>query len=112
MPTVRANCASCGDVELDARGVRVVVCTTTGDTTYSFQCPACRLIVSKPAEPRAVELLQSAGVEFVRWDMPAELSELKAGPPITHDELLAFHFEVGQEGWLDDLITRSRGRLA
>lgn len=112
VPIVRASCAACGDVELPARGVKVLVCTGTGATTYAFQCPRCRLIVSREAEPRAVELLRSAGVDFVRWDLPGELSEIKEGPPITHDELLSFHFEVAEDGWLGDLIARTRGGLA
>jgi hypothetical protein len=67
-------------------------------------CPSCRLIVNKPAEDRVVELLASAGVKIVNWDLPAELSEPKSGPPITYDDLLAFHFELSAEDWLDHVI--------
>jgi hypothetical protein len=107
MPMVRASCTSCGDVEMDAGEVRVVISRATGDAAYSFQCPVCRFIVSKPAETRVVDLLQSAGVPVKVWDSPAELCEAKIGPPITHDDLLTFHFQVQQAGWLDELISRS-----
>ena len=104
MATVRASCPSCGDVELTTREVQVQVCSATEEGTYSFLCPACRLIVNKPAERRVVELLVSAGVKVVSWDLPAELSEAKCGPPITYDDLLAFHFELDSEGWLEQVI--------
>jgi hypothetical protein len=62
------------------------------------------LIVNKPAERRVVDLLVAAGVRLVSWDMPAELSELKSGPPITYDDLLAFHFELETDDWFDHVI--------
>ena len=78
--TVRASCPTCGDVELTTREVQVQVCSATDEGTYSFLCPSCRLIVNKPAEQRVVELLVSAGVKVVNWDLPAELSECKMAP--------------------------------
>ena len=60
-------------------------------------------MVNKPAEVQVVELLVSAGVKLVRWDLPAELSEPKSGPPITYDDLLAFHFEL-DGGTLEHLL--------
>ena len=104
MATVRASCPTCGDVELTTREVQVQVCSGTEEGTYSFLCPSCRLIVNKPAEQRVVELLVSAGVKLVSWELPAELSEPKYGPPITYDDLLAFHFELESDGWLEHVI--------
>ncbi len=111
MATVRASCPTCGDVELTTREVQVQVCSATDEGTYSFLCPSCRLIVNKPAEPRVVELLVSAGVRLVNWDMPAELSEAKYGPAINYDDLLAFHFEVESENWLEHVIAAGGGSL-
>jgi hypothetical protein len=102
--TVRASCPTCGDVELTTPEVQVQVCTDTDQGTYSFVCPSCRLIVNKPAERRVVDLLVAAGVRQVNWDMPAELSEVHSGPPITYDDLLAFHFELESESWLEHVI--------
>ncbi len=104
MATVRASCGICGDVELTTREVQVQVCSATNEGTYSFLCPSCRLIVNKPAEDRVVELLVSAGVKVVNWDLPAELTEPKSGPPITYDDLLAFHFELSADDWLEHVI--------
>jgi hypothetical protein len=102
--TVRASCPGCGDVELTTREVQVQVCSATEEGTYSFVCPSCRLIVNKPAEPRVIELLVSAGVKVVSWDLPAELSEAKSGPPISYDDLLAFHFELSSDDWFEQVI--------
>ena len=46
----------------------------------------------------------SAGVKVVNWSLPSELGELKSGPPISYDDLLAFHFELDSEGWLEHVI--------
>ena len=107
--TVRASCPTCGDVELTTREVQVQVCSATEQGSYSFMCPACRLIVNKPAERRVVDLLVAAGVRLVSWDMPAELSEPKLGPPITYDDLLAFHFELDRDDWFEHVISAGGG---
>ena len=109
--TVRASCPVCGDVELTTRDVKVQVCSATEEGTYSFLCPTCRLIVNKPAEARVIELLVSAGVKVVNWDLPPELYEQKSGPPITYDDLLAFHFELDSKDWLDQVIGAGGGSL-
>jgi hypothetical protein len=61
-------------------------------------------MVNKPAEQRVIELLVSAGVRVISWDLPAELSEPKSGPPISYDDLLAFHFELAGEDWFEHVI--------
>jgi hypothetical protein len=108
LATVKASCPGCGDVELTTREVKVQVCKATEEGTYSFVCPACRLIVNKPAEERVIQLLIAAGVAVVNWDMPAELYEPKSGAPITHDDLLAFHFALESDDWLDKAISSWR----
>jgi hypothetical protein len=67
-------------------------------------------MVSKPAEPRIIDLLLSAGVHLVTWDLPAELAEPKSGPPITYDDLLGFHFDMEQDGWLEGMVNSLHGR--
>jgi hypothetical protein len=93
------------------REVRVEVCRSTEVSTYSFQCPTCRLRVCKPAAPHVVDTLVSAGVRPMIWDLPAELDEVKAGPPITHDDLLAFHFALADDGRLADSLAATGVRV-
>jgi hypothetical protein len=84
--------------------VRVLLCSTNNEGSYAFKCPACRLAVSKPAEPRVVDVLVSSGVRLSVWHLPAELTEPKAGEPIGYDDLLAFHDELQQDGWFDRVL--------
>lgn len=104
MATVRANCAECGDVEMSIRQVQVEVCDSTDVSTYSFLCPKCRLRVSKAAAPHVVETLVAAGVAMIHWELPAELWEPKSGPAVTHDDLLAFHYEI--DDWLAEHLSK------
>lgn len=104
MAIVRATCAACGDVELDIADVQIQVCAANAASTYSFQCPDCRLITSKEAGERVFAALSSAGCEIVMWSLPGELHEQKVGPPITHDDLLAFHLALEDDGWMDKLV--------
>lgn len=107
--TIRASCPTCGDVELTTGDVRVLLCSTTNEGSYAFRCPACRLAVSKPAEARVVDVLVSSGVRLSVWHMPAELGEAKTGEPINYDDLLAFHEELQQDGWLDRVVSMVSG---
>ena len=112
MAIVRATCAACGDVELDIADVQIQVCPSYETATYSFQCPACRLITSKEAGERVYGALSAAGCEIVMWTLPSELHEKKLGPPITHDDLLAFHLALEDDGWMEELASAGRDRVA
>lgn len=103
MATVKATCPTCGDVELRAATVRVQECVSTGATAYSFLCPRCRVMVNKAASERVVSALAEVGVTITRWSLPAELAEVKLGPPITHDDLLSFHLALRGDSWRQEL---------
>jgi len=101
--TIRASCPSCGDVDLTVRDVVVRVCSDDHRGSYTFRCPECLFAVSKPAEPTVIELLVSSGVKMAVWQLPAELSEPRSGPPITHDDILEFHELLTQADWFGRL---------
>ena len=107
MATIRATCADCGDVEMTSDDVIVRVCVDTGHGAYAFRCPECEMAVSKPAEPRVIELLIASGVRLDRWRLPAELAETREGDPIDHDDLLDFHRLLTD----DSRLTAELGRL-
>ena len=109
MATIRASCPTCGDVELTTRDVQVLLCSTTNEGSYAFQCPACRLAVTKPAEPRVVDVLVSSGVKLTVWQFPAELDEAHDGDPIDYDDLLQFHFELKNDDWFGRLTATFAG---
>lgn len=103
---IRASCPDCGDVELTTRDIKVLLCSSTYESTYAFQCPVCRVSVVKPAEPRVVDVLLASGVPLTVWNLPAELDELHSDdPPISYDDLLEFHFQLGR---LDDIIAEAK----
>jgi len=102
--TIRATCPTCGDVDLTIPQVRAMLCATTNEGSYAFQCPECRFAVSKPADASVVDLLVAAGVELSIWESPAELFEQHDGPAITPDDLLDFHFALQQPGWFERLV--------
>lgn len=107
MATVRASCPDCGDVETSTGDVQVRVCVDTGRGSYAFRCPRCDVAVAKPAETNVVHLLVSSGAPLIMWRLPAELAEAHAGPPLTHDDLLAFHQLLDTDGWfarLSDMV--------
>lgn len=107
MATIRATCTDCGDVELTSDDVIVRVCVDDGRGSYTFRCPACRMAVAKPAEPRIVEMLIASGVRLDRWRLPAELGESRhVGAPIDHDDLLDFHRLLTDDGRLSTELGR------
>jgi hypothetical protein len=99
--TIRANCPSCGDVQLRAADLTVRVCSDDEQGSYCFQCPTCAQAVAKDASRRIVDLLVSSGVRMEVWRLPAELSEPHTGDPLSPDDLLDFHLLLGQDDWFD-----------
>lgn len=104
MTTIRASCPSCGDVQLEPSDLLVRVCADDNEGSYCFNCPECGYGVAKDASPRIVELLVSTGVRMDVWRLPAELGEAKAGPRLTHDDLLDLHLMLQEPGWFDHLV--------
>ena len=100
---VRATCPTCGDVELTVDDLAAIVCATTNEGSYAFQCPQCQLAVVKEAEGHVIDLLASAGVRLSVFEMPAELEEPRSGAAFTHDDLLAFHDRLQQDDWFAEV---------
>jgi hypothetical protein len=86
--------------------MQVRVSSSAKLSSYAFACPLCRVTVIKETEPKIIALLAAAGVREVTWTQPAEMQEAHYGPPICHDDLLAFHFEVQGDSWVDQLTSR------
>jgi hypothetical protein len=95
---IRATCPTCAEVELRGTDVTLKVCTQPERSFYTFTCPACVMVVVKPADERVVRLLVSGGIKPEYWEPPAELLERHDGPVIGYDDLLDLHLllESGQ----------------
>ncbi len=85
-----------------------MVCATTNSGAYAFQCPTCRLAVSKATDARVVDVLVASGATLAVWRAPAELSEAHFGPPISYDDVLAFHFDLQRSDCLAELCGEDR----
>ena len=109
MATVRANCVDCGDIEVASADVKVRVCVDDDQGSYVLRCPACTMAVAKAAESHVVRLLVAAGSPLTMWWLPAELTEAHAGPPLTHDELLAFHQLLQGDEWFAHVASMVTG---
>jgi hypothetical protein len=90
MTTIKTSCPVCGDVELTPEQMRLVVCSRTDWSFYSFQCGTCQDEIRKPADDEVVTLLVSGGVMAEQWVIPAEALEEHHGAAITYDDVLDF----------------------
>src|ERR1700751_420929 len=107
--TIRANCPSCGDVQLTADDLTVRVCADDERGSYCFRCPDFRRAVAKEASRRIVDLLVSSGVRMQVWRLPAELAEPRVGAPLLPDDLLDFHLLLQTDTWFAQLTDDVRG---
>ena len=105
MTTIKASCPTCGDVDLTAAQVRLVVCSVQDWSYYAFSCGGCHNEVRKPAGSDVVRLLTTGGVVPEPWAVPAEALEAKSGDRITYDDVLDFAL------WLEsaDLVAAAAG---
>lgn len=108
MTTIRANCPSCGDVQLKATDLTVRVCSDDERGSYTFRCPDCRMPVAKDASRRIVDLLVGSGVRMQVWRLPAELHEAHDGPTLMPDDLLDFHLMLQGDSWFEELAQQVR----
>lgn len=104
MTTIKATCPSCGEVSLTADDILLRIGSVAESNTYGFDCPECGDHVEKHADERVVRLLLSGGVMPVLNHVPAEVLETRSGPPINHDDLLAFHELLAEDGWFEQLL--------
>lgn len=109
MTTIRATCPVCGEVELTADQVRLMVCTLAERSYYAFDCSGCVDEVRKPADRQVVALLMAGGVSATSWRIPGEALELKAGPPIDYDDILDLALRMRSA---DHLAAFARARQA
>src|SRR5437870_12552261 len=106
--TIRANCPTCGDVQLTADDLTVRVCADDERGSYCFRCPDCRQAVAKEASRRIVDLLVSSGVRMQVWRLPAEWTVSRIGPRRRPGDLLDLHLLRAGNAWFDRLAVQVR----
>ncbi len=103
MAKLRATCPGCGPVELSADAFDFQWCSYGPASYYEFTCTGCGSTVRKSADGSTAQLLIAGGVRPKLWHLPLEALEPRLGPPLTYDDLIDFHHELGREDWFDRL---------
>jgi hypothetical protein len=111
MPSIRATCPECGDIELKPDDITVMVNTVDNSGTYSFNCPGeshpemgrigvgIGRVVLKAAEPLIVNLLVGGGCEIymIKPLLPDFLPDPSA--PSIEDAAIDMHFATEKSVW-------------
>jgi len=124
MTRIRANCPSCGEVDLQPLDVTLRIMRAddglVGDgSTYRFLCPDCYELVTKPADERIAQLLSTGGVPIEEDEalaehvldaalaalLPPHPEGVRPGPRLTLDDLLDFHRVLAGDDWFQRLTT-------
>jgi hypothetical protein len=104
MTAIEATCRACGVVWLTPEDIEVRVCADLRSSAYTFRCPECGLPGVEDANDRVVEFLISFGASLALWSLPQELREPRpGGDPVSHDDLLDFHYLLQEKDWFDRL---------
>ena len=80
-----------------------------GEGTYSFVCPVCASDVQKQADRKIVALLVSAGVCMAgraEGDLYVSTDHRDQQPPLTADDLLAFHQLLQDDAYLEKFLSQ------
>jgi hypothetical protein len=80
-------CPSCGEVDLSADQVWLVIASAKTRSQYRFRCSSCDQSVSRHADDTVIALLAEL-VAVEELEIPAEALESHDGPPLTPDDLL------------------------
>lgn len=123
MTIIRTKCPTCGDVDMGASAISLVLEHGTERGAYAFTCPECFAEVSKPASRKTVALLIAAGVEPAETIHPADHEDAgypevpvewilaredrspdPDAPPLSLDDLIGFHFLLEDDVAVDELL--------
>jgi hypothetical protein len=98
-------CPSCGEVDLSADQVWLVVASVADRSHYRFTCAGCDRSVRRPADETVVALLSEL-VAVEEFEIPAEALETHDGPPLTSDDLLDLVLALEQHTAVGSTVAR------
>lgn len=87
VPQFAASCPRCGDLDVTAEQMWLVLTDGADRDHYFFHCPGCGQHVRRKAHAITVRLLERL-VPVERIEIPAEALEPHDGPPLTEDDLI------------------------
>lgn len=85
-----AHCDVCECVSLRPSEIQLLVSSNPALSHYTFTCPLCASVITRPADSHTIHLLLRGGVVAVLHHVPAEALEPHTGPAITADDVLDF----------------------
>ena len=106
MATIRANCPTCGQVDLPAEEISLEVAGDGERGRYAFACPDCGADIARAADRKVVGLLLAAGAtshdaEAPAMELPAEdRNPCPGAPAFTLDDVIDLHFLLQEDAWL------------
>jgi len=84
---ITTSCPTCGEVELLAEQMWVVLADPAERSHYGFRCPSCGDESRHNADLETLALLASL-VPVELMEVPAEALEPRSGGPLTDDDLI------------------------
>lgn len=88
------SCPSCGEVELAAEQMWLVLTSGTDDAHFDFECPGCAVHVRHQADQATAAFLAEV-IAVEELDVPTEALETHEGPALTMDDLLDLMLSLG-----------------
>jgi predicted RNA-binding Zn-ribbon protein involved in translation (DUF1610 family) len=107
--TIRANCPTCGEVDLGPGEIHGLWCASIEVASYAFRCPRCALAVARRTGTHVLQVLSAAGIEVREWDLPIELYEEHRGPGFVDRDLVRFAERLSEDGWLEAMVDEAAG---
>ncbi len=90
-----ASCPTCGDLDVEAEQMWLVLTDSPGRDHYVFPCPGCGAHVRRHAHAITARFLERF-VPVERIQVPAEALEPHVGDPITVDDLIDLMLALDQ----------------
>ena len=120
MTTIRTTCPRCGEVDMGPDAISLSVRSNGREGSYRFTCPSCEDAVEKRADRKIVALLVSAGVDIDPDEAVGALAHPElfdevgvartAGPPISADDLIEFHYLLEDDSYIREFLASSGGQ--
>jgi len=118
MASIRAQCISCGVVDLSADEISLHLHPSGARGAYRFTCPECHSENDRPANQETVALLLAIGVETFRKqpepavvDSTLPLEDRSPDPvagPLTLDDVITFHYLLENDVAIEELLFSER----
>jgi hypothetical protein len=106
MTIVRANCDTCGPVDLRPRDLILSRCLNAPAlSSLTYPCPLCKAPQVMPAPAEVTKALDGVSIRTTFWSVPAEALEPHHGDVITMDDVI--DFRLGLDAELADLLGRA-----